>query len=242
MDEELISPVLGLIDAPVVTLEFDHWFVWNPQQRDEIGDVDVRSSLTGGQWVNVASFTGASTTNPQHEIVDVSAQLGNTSDGELRWRYHNAKSDYYWYVDNITVHYLDPEVCHNEVCAAPAAAPPPVPDGSAGGTPVRVDRLVVDGSEISVIWDDQCAPASTKLVYGDLGQVSTYSIGGEVCGIGSPGTWTSVPPADLWFLVITSDGLGAESSWGLNTEGERFGLVPSDTCGDTAKELTGTCP
>ena len=132
MDEELISPVLGPIDAPIVTLEFDHWFVWDSQQRDEVGDIDVRSSLTGGQWVNVASFTGASTTNPQHEIVDVSAQLADTSDGEVRWRYHNAKGDYYWYVDNITVHYLDPEHCLNETCAAPATPPPPVPAGAAG--------------------------------------------------------------------------------------------------------------
>ncbi len=242
MDEELITPVLGPIDAPVVTLEFDHWFEWNSQQRPEVADVDVRSLLTGGVWVNVASFTGTSTANPQHEVLDVSAQLAGTTDGQIRWRYHNAKSDYYWYLDNILLHYFDPQQCLNETCAAPASAPPPVPDGASGGSPMVVDRLTLSGSELSVSWDDQCAPSSAKLIYGDLGQVSTYAIGGSVCGIADPETWTAVPPGDLWFLVLTGDGQGAESSWGLATEGERNGLSPSDTCGDTAKEISGTCP
>jgi hypothetical protein len=242
MDEELISPVLDLVDAPIVTLEFDHWFEWNPQRRDEVADVDVRSLLTGGQWVNVASFTGASTANPQHEIIDISMQAAEASDVDIRWRYHNARRDLYWYVDNIVVHFLAPETCLNEICAAPAAAPPPVPDGLGGGSPMRADRLTLDGSEISITWDDQCAPANAKLVYGNLGQVSTYTIGGAVCGIGNPETWTSVPAGNLWFVVIGSDGQGVESSWGLATDGERSGLSPSNTCGDTAKEITGSCP
>jgi hypothetical protein len=235
MDEELITPVLGLIDAPVVTLEFDHWFEWNSQQRPEVGDVDVKSSATGGAWVNVASFTGASTANPQHEVVDVSAQLGNTTDGQIRWRYHNAKSDYWWYMDNVLVHYFDPMQCLNESCAAPASAPPPVPV-------ITVDRLTLGGGELGVNWDDQCTPAGAKIVYGDLAQLSSYTVGGSVCSIANPEAWTTVPAGNVWFLVLTSDGTGAESSWGLSTEGERNGLSPSNTCADTAKELTGTCP
>jgi uncharacterized repeat protein (TIGR01451 family) len=242
MDEQLITPPLDLLGHSIVTLEFDHWFAWDPQRRDEVADVDVRSSATGGQWVNVASFTGASTANPQHESIDISAQAAGTPDLEVRWRYHNAQSDLYWYLDNVVVHFLDPQQCFDEVCAAPATTPSPVPDGTTGTAAMLAERLAPDGSEISVTWDDQCAPASAKLVYGSLEQVSDHAISGAVCGIGNPETWTAVPAGNLWFVVVGSDGQGVESSWGHGSEGERSGLSPSDTCGDTAKEITGTCP
>jgi uncharacterized repeat protein (TIGR01451 family) len=239
MDEDLITPVLDFVDDPIVTLEFDHWF---EADTGEIADVDVRSSLTGGAWVNVARFTGASTTNPQHEIIDISAQAGDAPDVEIRWHYYDAQAELYWYVDNVVVHFFAPELCLNEVCAAPSSSPPPVPDGSGGSSAMLADRLTPDGSEISVAWDDQCAPASTKIVYGPLDQVSTWSLSGSVCGILNPETWTAVPAGDLWFIVVSDDGVSVESSWGAATEGERNGLTPSNTCGATAKEITGTCP
>ena len=104
------------------------------------------------------------------------------------------------------------------------------------------DRVTPDGSEISIVWDDQCAPPSAKIVYGPLGQVSAYTISGSVCGIATPESWAAVPAGDLWFVVVGGDGVTVESSWGLATDGERNGLIPSDTCGETAKEITGSCP
>ena len=239
MDEDLITPVLDFVEDPIVTLEFDHWF---EADTGEIADVDVRSSLTGGAWVNVARFTGTSTVNPVHEIIDISAQAGDAPDVQIRWHYYDAQAELYWYVDNVVVHFFAPEICLNEVCAAPSTTPPPVPDGSSGGTPMRADRMTPDGTELSVTWDDQCAPASTKIVYGPLGQVADYAISGSVCGILNPEAWTTVPAGDLWFVVMGDDGVSVESSWGHATEGERNGLTPSNTCGATAKEITGTCP
>jgi uncharacterized repeat protein (TIGR01451 family) len=242
MDEELITPALDFVGQPIVTLEFDHWFEWDPQQRDEIADVDVRSSLTAGEWVNMARFTGASTANPQHEVIDISAWAGDAPDVEIRWHYYNAQRDLYWYVDNVVVHFIVPADCLNEVCAPPGAAPPPVPDGTGSGAAMRADRIGTDGSEILLSWDDYCAPASTKLIYGPLAQVSAHEVSGAVCDIGALESWTSVPAGNLYFLVVSSDGLGMEGSWGLATDGERNGLSPSNTCGDTAKEITGSCP
>jgi hypothetical protein len=242
MDEELITPLLDFVGQPVVTLEFDHWFEWDPQRRDEVADIDVRSSLTAGEWINVARFTGASTANPQHEIIDLSAQAGGAGDVEIRWHYYNAQRDLYWYVDNVVVRFTVPGDCLNEVCAAPGAAPPPVPDGAGGGMPMRADRITPDGSEISLNWDNSCAPASAKLIYGPLDQLSVYGISGAICNIETPGSWTSVPAGDLYFLVVSGDGQGVEGSWGLATDGERNGLSLSNTCGDTAKEITGSCP
>jgi len=242
MDEELVSPVLDFVDDPIVTLEFDHWFEWSAARRDEVADVDVRSSLTGGQWVNVARFTGASTTNPQHEIVDISAQAGDAPDVQIRWRYYNGQSELYWYVDNVVVHFFEPESCLNETCAASGSSPPPIPDGSGATSPILIDRLVPDGSQISVAWDDQCAPAGARILYGSLDQVSTHAVSGAVCDIANPEVWNVVPAGDIWFVIVSDDGSGVESSWGQGSAGERNGLWDSGMCGSLTKDLTGSCP
>jgi subtilisin-like proprotein convertase family protein len=242
MDEQLVTPVLDFTDAPVVTLEFDHWFEWSEARRAEIGDVDVRSSWTGGQWVNVARYTGTSTANPQHEVIDITAEAGNAPDVQIRWHYYDGQAELYWYVDNVVVHYHVPEECLNETCVAPASSPPPVPDGSGSTSPILVDRLMADGSRLEIAWDDQCSPASARIVYGSLDQVSSHVVSGAVCDIADPQIWDGVPAGDLWFVLVSDDGLGVESSWGLASGGERNGLADSDTCGSVTKDITGACP
>jgi len=234
MDEDLITPVMDFVDDPIVTLEFDHWF---EADTAEIADVDVRSSLTGGAWVNVARFTGTSTANPVHEVIDISALAGDAPDVEIRWHYYEAQAELYWYVDNVVVHFFAPELCLNETCVAASSSPPPIPSGS-----LLADRITADGSELSVTWDDQCAPANANILYGPLGQVSTYTVSGAACGILNPEAWTAVPAGDLWFVVVGDDGVSVESSWGVGTEGERNGLTDSGMCAVTAKDITGTCP
>jgi hypothetical protein len=104
------------------------------------------------------------------------------------------------------------------------------------------DRITPDGSEISVTWDDQCTPTNVNILYGSLDQVSTYAVSGAVCDILNPEAWTAAPAGNLWFVVVSDDGAGVESSWGLSTEGERNGLTDSGMCGITAKDILGTCP
>jgi subtilisin-like proprotein convertase family protein len=242
MMEELISPVLDFSGDPTVTLEFDHWFEWSPGSFDEIADVDVRSSLTGGEWVNVARWTGASTPNPEHVVLDISAQAAGAADVQIRWYYHEAQDEAMWYLDNVLAQHFIPDLCVNESCAAPVSSPPPVPDGSGTTQPVLVDRLASDGSRLAVAWDNQCVPVDTKIVYGTLDQVSTHTVSGSVCSVSSPQTWDAVPAGDVWFVLVSDDGLGVESSWGESSEGERNGLADSATCGSTAKDITGSCP
>jgi subtilisin-like proprotein convertase family protein len=243
MDEELISPALDLTGNIIVTLEFDHWFAYDQGHQAELADVDVRSSQTGGQWVNVGQWTGASTANPAHESIDISAQAGDAADVEVRWHYYNAKGELYWYVDNITISYGSPGSCAMTLCSPPSGgSPSPVPDGSAGTTPMQVTSYSLDGSEIVLEWDDQCAPAGTKILFGPLDQVSTYGIAGASCDIVNPEIWGTVPAGDVWFLLVGEDTLGLESSWGQATGGERGGLATSATCTSTAKDLAGSCP
>jgi uncharacterized repeat protein (TIGR01451 family) len=239
MDEQLITPPMDFVGDPIVTLEFDHWF---SASNSEIAAIDVRSSATAGNWVNVAQWSGTSTANGQHEIIDISAQAGDAPDAEVRWHYLNAQNELYWFLDNVVVHFFAPQACLGVPCVTPSTTPPPIPDGSGAGSPMLADRATPDGSQISIAWDDQCAPLAAKVLYGPLDQVSAFAASGAVCDVANPVLWTAVPAGDLWFVVVADDGGGVESSWGLATEGERNGLAPSNTCGAAAKEITGSCP
>ncbi len=243
LSEELISPPLDLTVYSNVTLEFDHWFRRAQGHQVEVAQVDVRSSLTGGLWANVALWSNASTANSAHESIDVSAQAAGTADFQVRWFYHDAKGEWYWFVDNVLISYSFPGSCDMTLCAPPVGgSPPPVPDGSGIGQPMRVTGHTLDGNQIILEWDDRCSPASTKILYGPLDQVATYGIAGAACAIANPEVWGSVPAGDLWFVLVGEDGLGLESSWGQASGGERGGLAASGTCGSSAKDLAGSCP
>jgi hypothetical protein len=240
MDEELISPVIDLSGATTATLEFDHWFRWRSGEQPEVGDLDIRSSLTAGAWVNLASWTGE-TANPVHEAFDITALAAGAADVEVRWHYYQAKFEWTWFLDNVVVSYGAPGTCLMNGCGSgPVTPPPPVPDGSGGTAGMTVtagglpDQLVVQ-------WDDQCA-ASANILYGPLAQVSTYGLLGSICAVASPAAWDGVPAGDLWFLLVSDDGLGTESTWGQATGGERNGLTASGECGTSTKDVWGTCP
>jgi len=79
-------------------------------------------------------------------------------------------------------------------------------------------------------------------VYGPLSDVSTWTITGAVCSIDNPQRWAQVSAGDLWFLLVAESVAGTESSWGEATAGERNGMVASNTCGSTEKDLSATCP
>lgn len=118
MDETLVTPTLDLSAAANVTLEFDHYFNCSDT---ELVEVDVRSSLTGGSWVNVASWT-ADTANSEHVLLDLSAAAAGASDVEIRWHYFDANFAWYWYVDNVVVSFSAPGGCETTVC--PSGGPP----------------------------------------------------------------------------------------------------------------------
>ncbi len=102
-DEELISPVIDLSSATSALLEFDHYFQWFSGSLDEIGDVDVRSTLTGGSWVNISRNQGASSLYPAHGQIDITAQAAGASDVQVRFHYYQGQNEWYWMVDNIRV-------------------------------------------------------------------------------------------------------------------------------------------
>jgi hypothetical protein len=120
--------------------------------------------------------------------------------------------------------------------------PLPVPGGSLIAT-----RTSADGSTLDVEWDAfGCPSFEYNLIYGDLADVSSYTLTGAECGIGVTGghLWTGVPDSNLFFMIVGTDDIGVyESNWGYNSAGtERFATKASFLCGATTKIVTSVCP
>lgn len=127
--------------------------------------------------------------------------------------------------------------CSCDACAA--SGPPPVPS-------LHASRSTPTGDTLEITWDAATCPASNNdLLYGSLGDVSTYTLSGAVCSVGTSGStvWSGVPSGNLYFLMVGTDGMGTESSWGMDGAGlERNGPLSSATCGITTKDPSATCP
>jgi hypothetical protein len=112
---------------------------------------------------------------------------------------------------------------------------------------VLVSKAAVDGSSLDVQWDAFSCPSDDYiLLYGDLQDVSSYSLSGAECGIGLTGSysWSGVPAPSIYFLLAGIDDLGVyESSWGTGlSEEERSSTKASFLCGGTTKVVTSSCP
>ena len=171
--------------------------------------------------------------------VDVEIDISAIADGQstvyLRWTQGTTDNSWQysgWNIDDVQIQAL----------GCPGCEPPPIPDGSPGTSPMQASRMDAVGTRIQVSWDDQCAPATTKIVYGPLSDVSTLTVTDAVCAVDNPETWDPVPAGDLWFLLVAGSVAGAEGSWGEATAGERNGWIASNTCGSTEKDLSATCP
>jgi subtilisin-like proprotein convertase family protein len=233
-DEQLITPVIDLSGALSVTLVYDQFFRWFAGSLDEKGDVDVRSSLTGGNWVNVFRNQGASSPNPDHRSIDITTHAAGAADVQIRFHYYDAQFEWFWWVDNIRLDIVIVPACLNTVCEAAATANP-----VASLTASRADASTID-----VVWDAAtCASTDYELLYGSLSDLPTYAPLGSVCGLGPSGssTWSSVPAGDLWFVVTGIDNAGTEASWGQATAGERNGTSASGLCGSATRD-NAPCP
>jgi V8-like Glu-specific endopeptidase len=99
MNEQLISPPIDASGYDQVELQYVHQFNWYPLGTDEKGDVAVRSSATGGDWVDVANYSGARTEGV--EIFDVSTWAAGQTDVELRFHYYDARWEWWWVIDDV---------------------------------------------------------------------------------------------------------------------------------------------
>jgi subtilisin-like proprotein convertase family protein len=234
-NEQLITPPLALSAATGVTLRFDQYFRWSSGGLSEKGDVDVRSSLTGGAWVNVLRNQGGSSPDPDAKTLDLTSQAAGAPDVQIRFHYYDAQLQWWWMVDNVKVEIAVVPGCAMTTCPVPGTAKP-----VASMTASRVDPITID-----VDWDVvTCTSTDHELLYGTLATLPSYSLSGSVCGLGTSGsaTWSSVPAGNLWFVVTGVDGVGTEASWGSSSAGPRDGNTPSGQCGNSSRDNAASCP
>jgi hypothetical protein len=236
-DEHLISPAMNLAGTTVVTLHFDHYFRWFDGHNNERGDVDVRSSATGNGWVNVLRLNGTDSANPEHRSINISTQAAGATGVQVRFRYYLGSNEWWWQVDNVRVEASGP------ICTMTACAPGP------SATPVsalQASRASEDGTALDVTWGvEACGSADHEILYGSLANVASYGVEGSVCGIGSSGatSWTGAPAGDLWFVVVGSNDVGTEGSWGAGPGGApRKGGDASGQCGNLFRDNVASCP
>ena len=110
---------------------------------------------------------------------------------------------------------------------------------------MTVDRLTLAGDRIQIDWDSgSCAAPGYNLIYGNLGNVSSYALTGASCDIGVAGSffWDEVAGGDTYWLIVGVDATGSyESSWGSDSSGvERNGTTPSGHCNVPSKIDSGT--
>ena len=90
-------------------------------------------------------------------------------------------------------------------------------------TPGEVTDLVVvdrdpDTGQISIQFQPACGTTDHHIEYGLLQEVGLGVYSGQVCGIGSAGTFDGILPENesLFFLVVGNDGVGVEGSYGTS--------------------------
>ena len=138
-DEQLVTPVLDMSAALGATIDFDEYF---NTLGDAAGDVDVKSSLTGGIWTTVLRNMNATTPNPNHRTVNITAQAAGASDVQIRFHYYSYGVDWWWMVDNVRVTASVPAGCNAAVCQPtvmndPDVTPPERLPGHHAGAPAR---------------------------------------------------------------------------------------------------------
>jgi len=218
-----------------VTLEYDIYFNYDSGNGNEYAAVEV---WDGAQWVVLWS-SGTSDLNG-HQVFDVTSYAAGNPTFQVRFDYQHATQDRWMSLDNVQVITDRIETC--ETTTGPSA----VPDGGGGTAPLRGERGSVIGDVLQTSWDAASCPAGDyNLIWGDLADVGSYLIAGSECALGTSGSfaWNAVPAGDLFFLVVGTDGVGAESSWGLDgNAGERAVSGASGECGTTTKDASNVCP
>jgi len=237
-DEQLITPVLDLSSATTVTLEFDQYFNWISGYGTDIGDVDVRSSLTSNAWVNVFRNSEADSPNPDHKTLNITVQSAGADNVQIRFRYTGAY-DMYWMVDNVKVTYTAPSGCTMDACTPAAGGPPPVNHAGTGAAKFAKGA----GQTLNVAYDAAtCSAEKVVILYGALNDFTGYAGCAQSNGE-ADGTTTidSTDHASTWYNLVWVEGTTAGHP-GFGTGGARTWNA-AGLCGVTADDKShATCP
>ncbi len=122
--------------------------------------------------------------------------------------------------------------------------PPTVPDGDSVPGKQLTARLHPNGTQIIVRWDAlTCSADDYNLLLGDLATVSSLTISGAVCSIGTIGGTVFSPPAgSIFFLVAAENASGIEGGHGYGSDGLPRPSNAIGLCGVVGQHLGSGCP
>ena len=98
MDESLLTTHYNLKDYSSAFLQFTHVFKFYDSEK---ADVEIRSSLTQGQWTLLKQYSNANSSGT--EKIDISKYAAGASDVQVRFRYYEAEYDWFWALDDIYI-------------------------------------------------------------------------------------------------------------------------------------------
>ncbi|UCF81011.1 MAG: choice-of-anchor J domain-containing protein, partial [Acidobacteriota bacterium] len=219
-DEELITPLIDASAASAVTLQFDHYFKGfaSDGANDDFGTVRVRSTLTGGAWIDLIQWNENDDTGVETITLDATATCAGAADCQFGWRYEG-EYDWYWGVDNVVVDGAGCESATCTSCGEPSAtdispAVPPLMVGTTGA--VTVEEI----------------PCATGYVVYENALGAWYGTPGRVCvspatpnGDGTVTLTGYSVPVDSWIAVASANAV-SESSCGRDDAGAERNAQP----------------
>ncbi|MEE8411156.1 MAG: hypothetical protein V3S47_01535, partial [Acidobacteriota bacterium] len=184
----------------------------------------------GNSWVVIWNDPNADVN--QNLVFDIMPYVN--SGFRVRYNYQGAFMDGWFSIDN---HAVIADVFNP--CAT-SSAPASAGSGLGSSSQMTIGRT---GANLQIEFDASCSAADYNLIHGDLANVAAMTIDGGECSLGTSGSfnWSGVPSGNLFYLIVGTDGIGVESSWGRASFGERNGINASGQCGIMAKEISNVC-
>ncbi|MEJ2420260.1 MAG: hypothetical protein P8018_00785 [Acidobacteriota bacterium] len=264
-DDVLVTPSFAVTSSTVLT--FYHTY-----QLDDGYDGAVIEISTdgGGTWNDLGSYitqggyngtipsdfgnpiggrsawTGGTLGTETQVVVDLSSFAGLTAQVRFRLACDTEVGEAGWYIDDVAVS-NGATPCQPYVRA--------VPDGKwVSGTPASAAKSNSDGSTIALTWDTTTCPADSafsnyNVYFGNDSGLSTYTLTGSDCNIGTSGSysWTTPPAAPgpgqfIWWVIVGTDNNQTEGTWGKDSSGTERHPTASGQCGYTQKGVEAVCP
>jgi hypothetical protein len=126
LDEQLKLPIMDFTMADSAFLEFDQHFAMISDLQGCY--VDIMSSLTQDEWINIWEQHGESPDFPPiggHITItdDFSLYAVGASNVQLRFRYYDAEYGWWWVIDNVKVYYSPSTSCTMDRCCPSMTTP-----------------------------------------------------------------------------------------------------------------------
>ncbi len=245
-DEQLILPQLDFSNAGSAYLEFDHHFYSNDQQ--EVCYVDIKSSLTSNEWLNLWNLSLPPLESAGgHIVINITDYAAGANNVQIRFRYVDPAWGWWWVVDNIKVHYTPSYYCNMNRCCPTMTTPviTNITDDNlcsqtgititfTSSSPATRHDLYVDGTlaQSNVTSPISYNPGDKNSHSYKIGAINYY----EDCYIeSSPSTFTDedrtpgTPSAPTVTDVTPCSTNGVQISWGAVLQATYYDLLVDDT-------------